>query len=415
MANKEVYLPSERRPVMKCPKCGFDNLDNATFCIKCGARLDEKIPCPKCGEYIPNDAEFCPHCGKAIPHKSQSIIEKDEKSTHISDKIARVFNRVSTYITLFMFIAFIGISFANHLGLYDTFKQFASFADLTTLDKSMLITKAFIFVADFAVTIVFAILGLIKCHRAFKDGDSITKSYKYLGTIIAAKILTTALILACQGDIANWGVNSGYSSLIGFAIAHLSLCLGFDCFRHFQRGKISIFVARIILAFSFYLPLVILAAFGKSIFSINTGFMYHYISMLVNLIEGGFADGFISNFVVASISFLLAIAIIVTAYTTLVFFITSYFKGMSQFKRFRIIFYMAVITLSILAMIYFVSSIVEFVMYQSYIGQTLSFGSIPVAVFIYTAFLVGIAAATVTIYNRSNRRASLEEKTTIVE
>ena len=42
---------------MKCHKCGFDNLDEANFCIKCGARLDQKIPCPKCGEYISNDEE----------------------------------------------------------------------------------------------------------------------------------------------------------------------------------------------------------------------------------------------------------------------------------------------------------------------------------------------------------------------
>lgn len=400
---------------MKCLKCGFDNLENATFCIKCGARLDEKIPCPKCGEYIPNDAEFCPHCGKAIPHKSQSKIEKDQKSSHISVKIARIFNRVSSYITLFVLIAFIGISFTNHLGLYNTFGQFGAFSELSNLDRTMLITKACIFIADFAVTLVFAILGLNKCHKAFKNIESINTSYKYLGTIIAAKVLTTALIFACQSDIVAWSVHSGYSSLLGFAIAHLSICLGFDCFMHFQRGKISIFIARIILAFSLYLPLAILSTFGKSIFSTNTGFMYHYISMLANLIEGGYTDGFISNFVLASISFSLAIAIIVTAYTTLVFFLTSYFKGMSQFKRFRIIFYMAVITLSILSMFYLVSSIVEFVIYQNYIGQTLSFGTIPVAVFIYTALLVGIAVGTVNIYNRANRRESLEEKTTLVE
>ena len=46
---------------MKCPKCQFENPDEATFCIECGNPME--FPCPKCGTPTPRIGKFCMKCG----------------------------------------------------------------------------------------------------------------------------------------------------------------------------------------------------------------------------------------------------------------------------------------------------------------------------------------------------------------
>lgn len=54
---------------MKCPKCQQDNLEDAQFCIECGARFLADVPsqCPACGaELPPMQAKFCFRCGHPL-------------------------------------------------------------------------------------------------------------------------------------------------------------------------------------------------------------------------------------------------------------------------------------------------------------------------------------------------------------
>jgi len=46
---------------MQCPKCQFQNREEALFCKKCGHTLE--ITCPKCGNMHPADSIFCDKCG----------------------------------------------------------------------------------------------------------------------------------------------------------------------------------------------------------------------------------------------------------------------------------------------------------------------------------------------------------------
>lgn len=48
---------------MKCLFCGTENLPEATFCKKCGHRLDGMSVCQHCGKLTPTDGQFCIHCG----------------------------------------------------------------------------------------------------------------------------------------------------------------------------------------------------------------------------------------------------------------------------------------------------------------------------------------------------------------
>ena len=48
---------------MQCFNCGTENPQEATFCKKCGRKLDGTALCSACGKYTPADGEFCIYCG----------------------------------------------------------------------------------------------------------------------------------------------------------------------------------------------------------------------------------------------------------------------------------------------------------------------------------------------------------------
>jgi predicted ATPase/class 3 adenylate cyclase len=72
---------------MKCPKCGFENIEKAKFCNECGNKLE--IPCPGCGTPNPPGSKFCYECGHNLtlpePEPAPKELSIDEKI----DKIQR--------------------------------------------------------------------------------------------------------------------------------------------------------------------------------------------------------------------------------------------------------------------------------------------------------------------------------------
>jgi predicted RNA-binding Zn-ribbon protein involved in translation (DUF1610 family) len=57
----------------QCPKCGFNNQPNTTFCGKCGAAL-VKI-CPMCLSELRIDLEFCSKCGADYEAERKALHE----------------------------------------------------------------------------------------------------------------------------------------------------------------------------------------------------------------------------------------------------------------------------------------------------------------------------------------------------
>jgi predicted ATPase/class 3 adenylate cyclase len=49
---------------MRCPSCNYDNLGDAEFCERCGAKLE--LICPTCKTLVSPRARFCKKCGSAI-------------------------------------------------------------------------------------------------------------------------------------------------------------------------------------------------------------------------------------------------------------------------------------------------------------------------------------------------------------
>src|SRR5208337_1007064 len=49
---------------MQCAKCNYDNPADALFCMKCGAKVENR--CASCATVNPADANFCGKCGGAL-------------------------------------------------------------------------------------------------------------------------------------------------------------------------------------------------------------------------------------------------------------------------------------------------------------------------------------------------------------
>src|ERR1700719_3652348 len=49
---------------MLCAKCNYDNPADALFCMKCGAKVENR--CSSCNTVNPADAKFCRKCGGAL-------------------------------------------------------------------------------------------------------------------------------------------------------------------------------------------------------------------------------------------------------------------------------------------------------------------------------------------------------------
>lgn len=415
---------------MKCEKCGFENLEEAVFCIKCGSRLDGHIPCPKCREYIPNDSIKCPHCGKAIPHKSESKIHKDEELSATKQKISRVFNRVSFFVSLAVVTLVMMFScFDFALSAHNLSSDIQALIYYQTDIPVSYIWTGFRYgfaLLDFIIVFVFGIIAIRKMIVLKRTGE-ISGSYKYLAVLLATKVFSLTMLysLLSTGSPDHYDI---YKILLGvpalLLFIHLFICVGFHCFLSFKRGAISIFIARIILGLGIFVPFEMINAFSTS----YIGFLYpegHYLEVgilarffrMCQAIGTYYSNGtFVSSYVFNCLSFTLAVLIISLSFSLAVYSFTCYFRGMNKFKKFRIVFYMLVIALSILSTSYLISTLVEVALYEKFLGnQSVHFPDGPISVFLMSALLVGVAITTFTIYNRASRRAALEERTVVTK
>jgi len=66
---------------VKCPKCQFENKEDAGFCHKCGARLE--VACPKCGRLNLLVGNFCDKCGSSlIESKAPAPVDYSKPQTY---------------------------------------------------------------------------------------------------------------------------------------------------------------------------------------------------------------------------------------------------------------------------------------------------------------------------------------------
>ena len=69
---------------MKCPKCQFDNPEDAIFCNGCGKKLE--LECPECRKVNPPGSSFCNKCG----HDLRLPSEPAPKDLSFDEKIDKI-------------------------------------------------------------------------------------------------------------------------------------------------------------------------------------------------------------------------------------------------------------------------------------------------------------------------------------
>jgi class 3 adenylate cyclase/tetratricopeptide (TPR) repeat protein len=82
---------------MKCPKCQFQNKEEARFCRKCGAKLE--LACPSCGHPYEDESFFCEQCGQKLDgfvgaEKEETKAEGERKHVTV------LFSDLSGYTTM---------------------------------------------------------------------------------------------------------------------------------------------------------------------------------------------------------------------------------------------------------------------------------------------------------------------------
>jgi len=75
---------------MKCPKCQFENPEDARFCNGCGHQLE--LACPECGKLNPPGSRFCNECGHDLQRpKEAPPVDYDQPQSYtpkfLADKI----------------------------------------------------------------------------------------------------------------------------------------------------------------------------------------------------------------------------------------------------------------------------------------------------------------------------------------
>ena len=107
---------------MRCPKCGFDNPNDANYCINCGSKIeiDNSKICPKCGQKNCSDSVFCSACGNMLEYKEE--IKQESETAQVKER-ANALNRIVlifsiigaafTIIVISEYIALIGLTIST--------------------------------------------------------------------------------------------------------------------------------------------------------------------------------------------------------------------------------------------------------------------------------------------------------------
>ena len=93
---------------MKCSNCGATISDSASFCTRCGAKIEkvgkkvEQSVCPNCGETLRKGASFCVKCGTPIQKQNEESSQNSDVQTNNSE---------ASNTEGFLFLGFIGLIF----------------------------------------------------------------------------------------------------------------------------------------------------------------------------------------------------------------------------------------------------------------------------------------------------------------
>ncbi len=251
-----------------CKACGKLNLEEHDFCVYCGARIDGKTVCATCGNV--HGESFCPYCGTAAkPAQAEKPARTANKAGFktVADIIANAAMLLGAVLSL-IFVFFIGLKMEGaddstmnifyyfgeyakevkdmHIDKIDTTPWFMDsiFAQLDTAG----VIGVILAVATLATTAVFTIIAIVKYSIGWAQGKHTNVEGWSLAAILCFLIGAVSLFAfnfaAMDGDLGTLLGGAGSSGRIRFndetvtAIVLLTVCTVISVvFRMIYAGK----------------------------------------------------------------------------------------------------------------------------------------------------------------------------------
>lgn len=344
---------------MECRKCGAPAAEGASFCGKCGARLDGKIPCKACGKLNLEEHEFCVYCGTRIDGKTVcatcgnaheekfcpycGVAAKPEKSVPkragntktVADIIANAAMLLGAVLAL-IFVFFIGLKLQvegadeETMGIFYYFGQY--WQELKGLHIDQINTTPWFIdgiyyqlnaagivgivlaVATLATTVTFTVIAIVKYSVGWAKGEHVNVEGWSLAAIISFLIGAVSIYAfnsaAVEGDVGELlGSGAGAATLIHFndetvtAIVLLSICVVASVvFRMICEGK-ALWAKENLAKQTLTLISLVFAAVVLGIsqgvnfaFIIETDEVYASVGGAFLQLGGGFTMGLATNF-----------------------------------------------------------------------------------------------------------------------
>lgn len=430
---------------MKCPKCGFENVEHSNYCINCGSRVDGKVRCPKCGEFVEPTSEACPYCGFHLPHNSNSSSHgfNDKR-----DRIKKVFTKIFCIVSIVLFALGIlecwgfylsfsssdELNFWNGSAVYYLVLNIIDLVDyLSNTHPSAYIIGADIFsvafcfivvTANIVIVTLFSIKGLIKSIKGLKTHEF--NVHRYLAIVLISNVLSMVFLSmfihthrygTTYLSVEMAGSKSFYISQL---VINLIIMLISESFFEFKRNNKSQFINRILLSFIFIFGLILFASFCSRFLSFESakdinysyGLGYYFTYCLSQLVNPELSDN-IALLILCIAQLVLEIIMITILATSIILMIKNYFANTYKKHSYYITMYSMTITLlvtSIIALTVNISIHVLAAKSAENISVLSNYGIYALA-FVYAGF----PFATTHIIRKLKRNDKLAEQTTVIE
>jgi len=151
---------------MKCPKCQFENREEAKFCSECGYKFE--LICPECGTSIRSGSKFCDGCGYNLePAKETSAVISEIETLPFQSTAEQSSPDIAAIVGERKHVT---VLFSDLIGYTEMSERFdpEDVKDITTHifdEVSKIVAKYDGFIEKFAGDAVMALFGAKKAHE----------------------------------------------------------------------------------------------------------------------------------------------------------------------------------------------------------------------------------------------------------
>ena len=396
---------------MNCPKCNFENVDNASYCINCGARMDGKVTCPQCGEFIEKDECQCKDCGFTITKD----IKQSNKFNDVISRILKVYGKVATYVSLAIFICALIFPFLKIInptsdnafdgyGIYYLSKYIEEWVShLNSVSPNVpygfiinSISTFFVVLVvlgNIVINIIIGVTGLKKISKAINEKHFDVFLHKELIAIFLANIVSTNLMNAILGSTTS-SLMKSFLSITGFTLFGYGLLM---LLKSFNKQRILYFAMNCLLLLSFgligtylntlFLPLINATTSGGVTVSFNAINLFSNLLMYLKAYPE-------NNYYIASLVLSAYMVVIVTSLIVAFIMIANQLFNQNlkiDENKTKSPYYALSLTSIILSTILLIVSLVTYLLLDYVFAEKISLSGGVFAIFVTTVFNLSVA------------------------